>query len=500
MNGITLQPSKFRFAKQEVEFAVSQIGWDDYQLSQNTMSAIRDFPMPSQPTITDIRAWFDLVNQIAPFIANSDLMAPFRDLLKVSESKARKVYWDENLQQIFEKSRSELVQVATKGLAYFDTSKRTAVISDWSKTARGIGFYIAQKHCHCTDENDIFCCSNGWKLVYCNSRFLNSTEADYVPIEGEALGMSWALKKGRMFLLGCKDILVCVDHQPLLKIFNDKSLDKIDNPRLRSLKEKTLEYSFTMKYIKGLKNLAANAFSRYPVNMPDQDDIDDAAETNSIYLAEIHASNNVTSIDIEDIRSAVESDPVYKLLLEKTANGSFAATAHLENTTIREYFNVKDRLGIVDGLLTYSFEDGIPRLVIPVSLRQQVISNLHAANQGASTMLSRARSSVYWPGMDRNITDHSKACTQCRENAPSQPEEPLIMTEVPEYPFQQVAADLFEIDGYFFLVYVDRLTGFPEVGHLSKWHIISTHRLYFARIFSSLNLKSLEIDEWLQKW
>ena len=39
---------------------------------------------------------------------------------------------------------------------------------------------------------------------------------------------------------GCKDLIIAVDHKPLLKLFGDRSLDAICNSQLRNLKEKTL--------------------------------------------------------------------------------------------------------------------------------------------------------------------------------------------------------------------------------------------------------------------
>ena len=55
--GITLNPSKFKFCKREVEFVGYLLGWDAYQPTADRLSAVKDFPMPSEPSITDIRAW-----------------------------------------------------------------------------------------------------------------------------------------------------------------------------------------------------------------------------------------------------------------------------------------------------------------------------------------------------------------------------------------------------------------------------------------------------------
>ena len=62
-NGITLNPSKFRFAQDEVEFAGFEITKSEVKPSRKYLRAIQDFPTPKG--ITDVRAWFGLVNQVA---------------------------------------------------------------------------------------------------------------------------------------------------------------------------------------------------------------------------------------------------------------------------------------------------------------------------------------------------------------------------------------------------------------------------------------------------
>ena len=211
-NGVTLKPEKFKFARKEVDFCGFTIAWESFRPSDDSMSAIRNFPMPSEPTITDIRSWFGLVNQLAPFIATASIMAPFRDLLKSSKLTSKKVYWDAELQDAFEKTKEELCNVATKGLQYFDKSKQTILITDWSKV--GIGFVLMQKHCDCDGDITPLCCETGWKLTLCNSRHLDPAHENYAPIEGETLAVAWALKKARMYLLGCPKFTIFVDHSP----------------------------------------------------------------------------------------------------------------------------------------------------------------------------------------------------------------------------------------------------------------------------------------------
>ena len=73
-----------------------------------------------------------------------------------------------------------------------------------------------------------------------------------------------ALDKARFFVLGCTNLIVAVDHKPLLKILGDRSLEDISNNRLRNLKEKTLRYKFHILHVPGAKHKAVDAMSRYP--------------------------------------------------------------------------------------------------------------------------------------------------------------------------------------------------------------------------------------------
>jgi hypothetical protein len=79
-NGIILNPEKFVFGSDTVEFAGFEISSNDVRPSQRYMMAILQFPCPKN--LTDVRSWFGLVNQVSYAFSMADRMRPFRDLLK----------------------------------------------------------------------------------------------------------------------------------------------------------------------------------------------------------------------------------------------------------------------------------------------------------------------------------------------------------------------------------------------------------------------------------
>ncbi len=72
-NGITLNPDKFTFAQNNVEFAGFEITRDTVTPCQKFIRAISNFP-----TLTDVRSWFGLVNQVSYTFSMTDAMLPFR--------------------------------------------------------------------------------------------------------------------------------------------------------------------------------------------------------------------------------------------------------------------------------------------------------------------------------------------------------------------------------------------------------------------------------------
>jgi len=62
-NGITLNPDKFMFAQDTVEFAGFEITDDSVHPCRRYLRAILEFPTPK--SITDVRSWFGLLNQVS---------------------------------------------------------------------------------------------------------------------------------------------------------------------------------------------------------------------------------------------------------------------------------------------------------------------------------------------------------------------------------------------------------------------------------------------------
>ncbi len=83
------------------------------------------------------------------------------------------------------------------------------------------------------------------------------------------------------------------------------------------------------------------------------------------------------------------------------------------------------------------------RLVVPVSLRQEVLADIHNGHFGEIKCILRAKSAVYWPGCDDHIRNMVAGCNTCQEHRHRNPAQPLHPVPVPVHAFQCVSADIF---------------------------------------------------------
>ena len=105
------------------------------------------------------------------------------------------------------------------------------------------------------------------------------------------------------------------------------------------------------------------------------------------------------------------------------------------------------------------------RIVIPQSLQQQMLAKLHCGHQGITKCRQRARQSIWWPGINKDIDDMIAKWLICCKHK-KQNVEPLKPTPFPEYPWQQVATDLFVWKQTSYLLVVDYYSRYIEIASL----------------------------------
>ena len=396
--GITLSPKKFKFAEEEIKFVGYIVGRNGIRADPEKLKAIREYPKPTN--ISELRSFDGMINHIGNF---STELTEARGVIRELRSKKNIFSWNREHDEAFEAIKECLANLTV--LTQFDPKLPTRLTADGSKL-KGLGYTLQQEHgksCTCK------CSEMVWKNIQCGSRFLTDTESRYAPIEFEALSVVWAVTKCKYFLVGLPEFLIRNDHKTLIPILNNYNLNDIENPRVRRLVEKLRPYKYRAEHISGNKNTVADAFSRAPVDKPSEDDCLGEGVSPQIRRivrraascvgVEDEVNEKLLDPNLEWIRNAATSDPIYQELVETVKIG-FPDDRAKMTEAIRPYYQMRNELSELQGLVVLQSR----RIVVPTALRKEVLKRLHASHQGVDRTQRRARETVYWPGINSDIS------------------------------------------------------------------------------------------------
>ena len=92
--------------------------------------------------------------------------------------------------------------------------------------------------------------------------------------------------------------------------------------------------------------------------------------------------------------------------------------------------------------------------IVPKTLQEQYLQCLHMGHLGISKCRVRAKTTVFWPNIDCDISQLIMRCDICREHQHAPPSYNKHSVEV-HYPSHVYGADLCNIDGKVHVVCVD---------------------------------------------
>lgn len=411
------------------------------------LEAIQKMPAPTDKQgILRVLGTCNYLQQFAPGL--SETSAPLRDLLK----KDSAFLWDVPQQSAFEELKRKLS--APPVLRYFDPNLPVTLQCDASQ--RGLGAAIMQKG----------------QPVAMASRAMTSTEQNYAQIEKELLAIVFGTEKFEQYTYGRK-VLVESDHKPLEAI-TKKSLVCAPK-RLQRMLLRLQRYDLDIVYKKGTLMYLADTLSR--AYLPDIPPSEVENEVESIHM--IDYVMNISEESVLKIKEAMKIDPTMTALLRTILHG-WPETIYELPSDVADYYTFRDELTIQDGLIFKG-----DRIVIPQSIRPEMVKKLHASHMGLQSCLRRARETVYWPGLTKDVTLPISTCSICKQFQPAQQKEPLISHETPNIPWAKVGVDLFECDGLDYMVTVDYFSGFFEVDRMNvnkkADEVILKLKAHFAR-------------------
>ena len=235
-----------------------------------------------------------------------------------------------------------------------------------------------------------------------------------------------------------------------------------------------VKFHYTITHDLGKLLYTADTLSRSPMANYTNDTLrfEEVEKFIAVMVNSLPASSQCLGI----YSSAQDSDPTCCQVKQFCKDG-WPAKQQLDSE-VQLYWKVRESLTIHDNMLLFNH-----RIVVPPSLRQATLNKIHMGHQGIERCRMRVRESVWWPGVTSQMAQMVQNCEVCSKEACYR-KEPMLKSKLPDYPWQVIGADLFEMKGVHYLMVVDYYSRYPEVAKLmttTSPMVISKLRDAFAR-------------------
>jgi hypothetical protein len=180
-------------------------------------------------------------------------------------------------------------------------------------------------------------------------------------------------------------------------------------------------------HIPGKDLVLSDALPRSPLtsNTNVIDNLDDEVQ---MFLNVVESSRPASKEKIQLIENATREDQVLQKVTKLILSGWPKYQTQVPEE-VRCFFPYRGELSCVEGKLSYR-----DQIVIPASMKKEMLQMIHDGHLGVTKCLERANSSVWWPGISKDIKEEVSRCEFCQVNQPSQRREPLKPTPLPERP------------------------------------------------------------------
>ena len=292
-------------------------------------------------------------------------------------AKASEFQWKKLHSDAFARTKQVIANSCT--LHYFNSED--PIVIQVNASSIGVGATLMQQGC----------------VVSYHSRALTPTQQRYSNIECECYGLVNGIEHFDHYIFGW-DFVVQTDHQPLVQL-TKKPLCEI-SPRLQCLLLKVTQYSFNTIYVKHDGVPIADCLSR---NIT----IDTAREDESLNIT-IAAISLFQESKLHQIKWETAKDILLVKLAHVIQNGWPVQCSDLDQE-LYVFWIHRLNLSRVYGIIMNG-----THIVIPKSLQAEYLKCLHTGHLSVSKCHARAKSTVYWPGIDQDITNLIGGCDVCR--------------------------------------------------------------------------------------
>ena len=300
---------------------------------------------------------------------------------------------------------------------------------------KGIGAVLLQPDKNSKSSSNKQIPNNLGPVAYA-SKTLTSCESNYSNIERELLGVLFSVLHFKHFTYGCK-VHIITDHKPLVSLFR-KSLTSA-SPRLSRMLLHILDYQLDVMYQPGTKMHLSDTVFRLTSH-------DDNSKAKSIpgldiTVHDIQVFTEISPLSLAKIKCVTGEDPVLQTLKQYIHDGCSENKADCAES-VWDYFNFREELAVIDGLIVKGF-----CVIIPSLLQNERLRLLYSSHMG----------------IVKTKDDYFSKCCPCATFQEKQPKETLLNDPVSTKPWNALAMDNFDFNGGHYLTVVDHFSKFIVV-------------------------------------
>ena len=267
-------------------------------------------------------------------------------------------------------------------------------------------------------------------------------------------------------------MLIITDHKPLVAMFK-KDVATLSQ-YIQHILLKIHQYRVQIIYKPGPEIFIADRLLRNN----HVEGRDKPIKDMDVWVVAIQSSIDMSeSISMAEIQQALSQDD-HLQQLKKSIIAGLPNTKDKLPANIRPYWPYRDKLVVIDGVIIKG-----RHIVIPNSLRQQLLTQLHTSHMGIEKTKLLAHYSVFWSNINTDIKGYIKHCVTCLKFQQTQPKEKITHHEIPLRPWEVVSTDIFHFKNKHYLCIVDYNSKFPVIKRLeglSVENLINTVKIIFA--------------------
>lgn len=482
--GLKLSPSKCFFLQRKVQYLGHIISSKGIQTDPQKIEKVKNWPTPK--TVKELKSFLGFCGYYRRFIQNySEITRPLdtlccEDAAKDTKDKRKAKEITSKWSPVHEQSFNtlKLALISAPVLSY--PKENGEFILDTDASGKGIGAVLSQIQ---EDQE---------RVVAYASRRLTKAERRYCVTRKELLAVYYFVKYFRHYLFG-RPFKVRTDHKALLWMLNWKK----PNTSQYCLWKAELEmYDMEVIHRPGIIHTNADALSRLPQCHQCSIKHDNPVTRRHVKIFNSEKSSNNSEVSQDDSNHLVmqmnedclkttnwniDDDPELGLIVDALKNGGLTKPSMPEkiraaNENVKSLWKQRQHLRIRGDML-YHLDNNKYRLIVPSSLRRQLIKDTHEmiAHGATEKVLSVISPDYYWPRMEEDVLLVIRTCKECqltkgrwyKEKAPFQ--SPSIYQ-----PFERIAIDISgpyhqSSHGYkYILAVIDYFSKFPALIPLKR--------------------------------